>query len=71
MALPDNLHLLVEDLAGRLESLNLSGDDQEAYSTMLCRLENQTDRAAPNYAIVVECVAYFSRYSVSSTSHAA
>jgi hypothetical protein len=69
MALPDNLHILVDDLAPRLDSLNLSGDDQEAYSTMLCRLENQADREDPDFKIVVECVTYSSRYSVSK--HAA
>jgi hypothetical protein len=66
-----DLHTLVEDFAARLESLNLSGDDQEEYSTMLCRLENQADREEPNYAIIVERVAYFGRYSVSSAPHAA
>lgn len=71
MVLHDNLHALVDELAARLESLNLSGDEQEAYSTMVCRLENQADREVPDYKIVVECVAYFSRYSVSSASHAA
>ena len=71
MATATELHTLVEDFAARLESLNLSGDDQEEYSTMLCRLENQAHREEPNYAIIVECVACFWRYSVSSAPHAA
>ena len=71
MATSPDLHALVDDFAARLETLNLSGDDQEEYSTMLSRLENQADRAEPNYAIVVECVAYLGRYSVTSATHAA
>jgi hypothetical protein len=71
MATANNLYTLVDDFAARLESLKLNGDDQAAYSTMLCRLESQADREESNYAIVVECVAYFGRYSVSSAPHAA
>jgi hypothetical protein len=56
-----NLHALVEGLAARLEWLNLSGDDQEEFSTMLCRLEDQADQDQPNHAIVEECVAFLSR----------
>jgi hypothetical protein len=71
MATATDLHSLVDEFAARLETLNLSGDDQEEFSTMLCRLENQADREEPNYAIVVECVAYFGRFDVSSAPHAA
>jgi hypothetical protein len=71
MATATDLHTLVDEFAARLETLKLSGDDQEEYSTMLSRLENQVDRDEPNYAIVVECVAYFGRYSVTSATHAA
>jgi hypothetical protein len=46
MANTKNLHKLVEGFAARLDALNLFGDEQEAYSTMLCRLENQADRRA-------------------------
>jgi hypothetical protein len=56
-----DLHALGDDFDARLETLNLSGDDQEQYSTMLCRLENQADQQEPNHTIVVECVAYFGR----------
>jgi hypothetical protein len=38
---------------------------------MLCRLENQADREEPNYTIIVECVAYFSRFGVVSAPHTA
>jgi len=71
MATSTDLHTLVDELAARLEALNLSGDDQEEYSTMLCRLENQADREEPDDTVVVECVAYFGRYRVSSAPHAA
>jgi hypothetical protein len=61
MALATDLHTLVEELAAQLEALNLSGDDQAEYSTMLCRLENQADSDEPNERVVSECIAYFSR----------
>jgi hypothetical protein len=70
VALSD-LQQLVEDFSADLERLNLSGDDQEAYSTMLCRLENQVDSGEPNWSIVEECRVYLERFRVSSTSHAA
>lgn len=71
MALLTDIDSLVEEFAGRLDSLNLTVDDQEAYSTMLCRLENQVGRDNPNYAIVVECVSYLSSFAARSASHAA
>jgi hypothetical protein len=61
MALATDLHTLVEELASQLDSLNLSSDDQEEYSTMLSRLENQADADEPNERIVSDCIAYFSR----------
>lgn len=69
MAITANLHKLVEDFAADLERLNLDGDQQEAYSTMLCRLESQADRDEPNWGIVEECRAYLERFRVNS--HAA
>jgi len=71
MATTTDLHALVDGLATRLETLHLSGDDQVEFSTMLWRLENQADREEPNYAIVVECVAYFGRFDVRSAPHSA
>jgi hypothetical protein len=71
MAIATDLNALVDDYAARLETLNLTGDDQEEYSTMLSWLENQANREESNGAIVVECVAYFGRYGVSSAPHAA
>lgn len=71
MATLTDLNSLVQEFADRLESLQLEGDEQEEYSTMLCRLEDQVDRGDANYAIVVECVNYLSRYRVSSEPNAA
>lgn len=34
LATATNLHTLVDQFAARLETLNLSGDDQEEYSTI-------------------------------------
>jgi hypothetical protein len=71
MAIAADLHAIVDEFAARLETLDLSGDDQEEYSTMLSWLENRADREESNGAIVVECVAYFGRYGVRSGPHAA
>ena len=71
MATLTDLNSLVQEFADRLESLQLDGDEQEEYSTMLCRLEDQADRSDPNYAIVVECVNYLSRYRATSKPNAA
>jgi hypothetical protein len=49
----------------------LDGDEQEEYSTMLCRLEDQVDGGDQNYAIVVESVNYLSRYRVRFEPNAA
>ena len=62
MSITTNLHALVEDYAAKLGTLNLSGDDQEAYSTLLSWLENQADRDEPNWTIVEECRAYLDQY---------
>lgn len=59
-----DLHAVVEAFAAQLETLELTGDDLEAYSTMLCRLENQADHDEPNWMIVEECRAYLDRFSV-------
>ncbi len=61
MAFATDLNALVDDYAARLETLNLTGDDQEEYSTMLCRLENQVGREHPDQAIIEECASFLSR----------
>lgn len=61
MAIATDLHALVDEYAARLETLNLTGDDQEEYSTMLCRLENHVDREHPDQTIIEECASFLSR----------
>jgi len=62
MAIPSDLHALVERLAARIEVLSLGGEDQEEYSTVLSRLEDQADRAEPDWKIVEECLAYLDHF---------
>jgi len=72
MALLTDFENIVDDFARRLETLQLDGDEQEDYSAMLNRLENQVDRERPNYQIVVECARYLARFPrASSKSNAA
>jgi hypothetical protein len=69
MALLTDFDHVVDGFARRLESLDLTGDEQEEYSTVLNRLENQVDREQPNYAIVVECARYLSQFPRASARH--
>jgi hypothetical protein len=56
-----DLGMLIEKLAAAIPDLNLSGDEQEEYSTMLLWLQNQVETGEPSEAIVNECLAYFGR----------
>jgi hypothetical protein len=56
------LSALVEKLAATIPNLNLDGDDQEEYSTMLLWLQNQVETGEPSEAIVNECLAYFKHF---------
>jgi hypothetical protein len=53
------LTTLVERLAAAIPDLKLDGDEQEEYSTMLSRLEDQAETDDPNDTIVNECLEYF------------
>jgi hypothetical protein len=53
------LSTLVEKLATAIPDLKLDGDEQEEYSAMLSKLENQAEIDDPNDAIVNECLEYF------------
>ncbi|HLY39647.1 MAG TPA: hypothetical protein VKR52_00480 [Terracidiphilus sp.] len=64
MSSATDLHAVVEAFAAQLEHLELTGDDQEAYSTVLCRLEDQADHDEPNWIIVEECRAYLDRFNI-------
>lgn len=61
------LSTLVEKLAAAIPDLNLDGDEQEEYSTMLLWLQNQVETGEPSEAIVHKCLAYFAEFE----SHAA
>ena len=57
-----DLQVLVDKNAAALPNLNLEGDDQEEYSTMLLWLQNQLETGEPSAKIVGECLRYFKRY---------
>jgi hypothetical protein len=61
MAIPSDIHFLVDKCAARIEALELSGEEQGEYSTMLSRLEDQIDRKEPDWKIVEECLTYLDR----------
>jgi len=51
-----DLHLLVDKYAEALPHLNLDGDEQEEFSTMLLCLQNQVEGGTPNPKIVGRCL---------------
>ena len=57
----NELETLIEKLATAIPDLNLTGEEQEEYSTMLLWLQNQMETGEPNPGIVNECLAYFRR----------
>jgi hypothetical protein len=57
-----DLTALVEKLAAAIPDLNLDGDEQEEYSTILLRLQNQVETGQPSEWIVKECLEYFAKY---------
>jgi len=56
-----DLTRLVEKLAAAIPNLNMDGEEQEEYSTMLLWLQNQLETGEPSDRIVNECLAYFQR----------
>ncbi len=58
----EELGALVERLAAGLPKLNLDGDEQEEYSTMLLWLQNQVETGEPSEGIVQQCLNYFGRF---------
>ena len=46
-----DLNALVEKFAAAIPNLNLDGDDQEEYSTMLLWLQNQVETGEPSERI--------------------
>jgi hypothetical protein len=57
-----DLTALLERLAGNLPKLNLDGDEQEEYSTMLLWLQNQVETGEPSERVVQHCLNYFERF---------
>ena len=57
-----DLNALVEKFAAAIPNLNLDGDKQEEYSTMLLWLQNQIETGEPSEAIVNECLDWFRRW---------
>jgi hypothetical protein len=58
MAIATDLNVLVEEFATALDAREWTGEDQEEYSSVLARLEDQAERDEPNEAIVDECLHY-------------
>jgi hypothetical protein len=65
-----DLNLLVEKYAALPPELNLDGDEQEEYSTMLLRLQNQVETGDPSEWIVNECVAWLAKFNEPSKLNA-
>jgi hypothetical protein len=56
-----DLTAVVKRFADALPDLNLDGDEQEEYSTMLLRLQDQAETCDPDQRIVDECLRYLAR----------
>jgi len=57
-----DLTALVEKYAAAIPNLNLDGEEQEEYSTILLWLQNQVETGEPSEKIVKKCLAYFARF---------
>lgn len=62
-----DLHLLVDKFATLLPDLNLDGDEQEEYSTMLLRLQNHVETGEPSHLIVNECLEWLTRFTTQAS----
>lgn len=65
-----DLHLLVDRYAALLPELNLDADEQEEYSTMLLRLQNQVEGGTPNETFVDRRLAYLEKFKEPSKLNA-
>jgi hypothetical protein len=63
-----DLHVLVDKYAAVLPNLNLDGDEQEEYSTMLLWLQNQVEGRTPNQTYVDQCLAWLDRFTTQATA---
>jgi hypothetical protein len=57
-----DLHSLIDRYAAALPKLDLDGEQQEEYSTMLLWLQNTVETGEPNGKIVGQCLSYFKRF---------
>ena len=57
-----DLESLVQQYAAAIPELNLDGDEQEEYSTILLRLQNTVETGEPNERIVNECLGYLRQF---------
>jgi len=62
-----DLDLLVDKFAARLPDLNLDGDEQEEYSTMLLWLQNQVEGGTPNQTFVDQCLDWLERFTTKAS----
>jgi len=62
MAHSTDLNALVKKLAAAIPDLNLDGEQQEEYSTMLLWLQNTVETGEPSERIVEKCLRYFKRF---------
>lgn len=57
-----DLSTLIQEFAAAIPDLNLTGDEQEEYSTVLAWLQSTVDTGDPNPRIANECIEYLRRY---------
>lgn len=62
-----DLHLLVDKYAALLPKLDIGGDDQEEYSTMLLWLQNQVEGGTPNETFVNQCLEWLERFGAETS----
>ena len=58
-----NLNSMIERLSAAIPELDLTGDEQREYRTMLLRLQSTIEAGEPNQRIVNECLAYFAAFT--------
>lgn len=57
-----DLDALAQQCAAAIPDLNLDGNEQEEYSTVLLALQNMVETGESNERIVNECLAYLWRF---------
>ena len=62
-----DLNALVEKFADAIPNLNLDGDEQEEYSTMLLWLQKQVEGGTPNQTFVDQCLTWLERFTTKAS----